>query len=49
MLRWTRDCWEALNSCVDRAVLVNALDDGAEEGELRVRQVYGANYDLELK
>jgi hypothetical protein len=45
MLRWTRDCWEALNPYVDQAVYVNALDDGAEEDELRVRQTY----DLELK
>jgi FAD/FMN-containing dehydrogenase len=30
---------------VDQAVYVNALDDGAEEGELRVRQAYGTNYD----
>jgi hypothetical protein len=49
MLRWTRDCWEALNPYVDQAMYVNALDDGAEEGELRVRQAYGVNYDLELK
>jgi FAD/FMN-containing dehydrogenase len=45
MVRWTRDCWEALNPYVDQAVYVNALDDGAEEGELRVRQAYGTNYD----
>src|SRR5882762_6521525 len=44
-LRWSRDCWEALNPYVDQAVYVNALDDGAEEGELRVRQAYGTNYD----
>jgi FAD/FMN-containing dehydrogenase len=45
MIRWTRECWDALNPYVDQAVYVNALDDGAEEGELRVRQAYGANYE----
>jgi FAD/FMN-containing dehydrogenase len=45
MVRWTRDCWQALTPDVDEAVYVNALDDGAEEGELRVRHAYGANYD----
>jgi FAD/FMN-containing dehydrogenase len=45
MVRWTRDCWQALSPYVDQAVYVNALDDGAEEGELRVRQAYGPNYD----
>jgi FAD/FMN-containing dehydrogenase len=45
MLRWTRDCWHALSPYVDEAVYVNALDDGAEEGELRVRQAYGSNYE----
>jgi FAD/FMN-containing dehydrogenase len=44
MLRWTRDCWEALRPHADRAVYVNALDDGAVEGEARVREAYGANY-----
>jgi FAD/FMN-containing dehydrogenase len=45
MVQWARECWEALTPNVDQAVYVNALDDGAEEGELRVRQAYGANYD----
>ncbi|GAC1667888.1 MAG: hypothetical protein NVS9B2_10050 [Steroidobacteraceae bacterium] len=45
LVRWTRECWEALNPCVDQAVYLNALDDGAEEGELPVRQAYGANYE----
>ena len=30
---------------VDQGVYVNALDDAAEEGELRVRQAYGTNYE----
>jgi FAD/FMN-containing dehydrogenase len=44
MIRWTHECWEALRPHADRAVYVNALDDGAVEGEARVREAYGANY-----
>jgi FAD/FMN-containing dehydrogenase len=44
MLRWTRGCWEKMRPYVDRAVYVNALDDGAEEGESRVREAYGPNF-----
>ena len=44
MLRWTHECWDALQPHADQAVYVNALDDGAVEGEDRVRQAYGANY-----
>jgi FAD/FMN-containing dehydrogenase len=44
MIQWTHECWEALQPHVDRAVYVNALDDGAIEGETRVREAYGANY-----
>jgi FAD/FMN-containing dehydrogenase len=45
MIRWTKDCWEALQPHVDRAVYVNALDNAAEEGLERVREAYGANYE----
>ena len=44
MIQWTHDCWEALAPHADRAVYVNALDDGAVEGEARVREAYGVNY-----
>jgi FAD/FMN-containing dehydrogenase len=44
MIRWTHECWEALRPHADRAVYVNALDDGTIEGEARVREAYGANY-----
>lgn len=44
MIRWTHECWEALRPHADQAVYVNALDDGAIEGEARVREAYGANY-----
>lgn len=45
MVRWTQDCWQAMQPFADKAVYVNALDDGAEEGEERVRQAYGANFE----
>jgi FAD/FMN-containing dehydrogenase len=45
MIAWARECWGALSPYVERAVDVNALEDAAEEGELRVREAYGANYN----
>lgn len=45
MIAWARECWEALHPFVERAVYVNALEDALEEGELRVREAYGANYE----
>jgi FAD/FMN-containing dehydrogenase len=44
MLSWTADCWEALRPHADHAIYVNALDDGALEGEARVREAYGGNF-----
>ncbi len=51
MIRWARECWEALQPFAERAVYVNALEDALEEGERRVREAYGPNYDrlVELK
>jgi hypothetical protein len=45
IIRWARECWEALQPFVERAVYVNALEDALEEGEPRVREAYGPNYD----
>ncbi|MBI4474133.1 MAG: FAD-binding oxidoreductase [Acidobacteria bacterium] len=45
IIRWARECWGALQPFVERAVYVNALEDAAEEGERRVREAYGSNYD----
>jgi FAD/FMN-containing dehydrogenase len=45
MIAWARQCWEELRPFTERAVYVNALEDAAEEGDLRVREAYGANYD----
>jgi FAD/FMN-containing dehydrogenase len=45
IIGWARECWAELKPFVERAVYVNALEDGLEEGELRVREAYGANYE----
>jgi FAD/FMN-containing dehydrogenase len=45
MIRWARECWEAMKPFADRAVYVNALDDAQEAGERPVREAYGANYE----
>jgi FAD/FMN-containing dehydrogenase len=45
MIAWAQQCWEALQPFVERAVYVNALEDAAQEGEHRVREAYGSNYD----
>jgi FAD/FMN-containing dehydrogenase len=45
IIGWARECWEALKPFVEKAVYVNALEDALEEGELRVREAYGANYE----
>ena len=42
---WGRECWEAMQPHVERAVYVNALEDAVEEGEARVREAYGPNFD----
>jgi FAD/FMN-containing dehydrogenase len=44
MIRWARECWQAVQPCVERAMYVNALEDALEEGEQRVREAYGPNY-----
>lgn len=45
IIGWARQCWEALQPFVEPAVYVNALEDALEEGELRVREAYGGNYE----
>ncbi|HXJ85068.1 MAG TPA: FAD-binding oxidoreductase [Candidatus Methylomirabilis sp.] len=44
IVRWGRDCWEALQPFVEPAVYVNALEDAQEDGVQRVREAYGPNY-----
>jgi len=45
MICWAREGWDALHPFVEPAVYVNALEDGLEDGERRVREAYGSNYD----
>ncbi len=45
IIRWARECWEALKPFVERALYVNALEDVDEEGQGRVKEAYGPNYD----
>jgi FAD/FMN-containing dehydrogenase len=45
IVRWGRECWEAMQPYVDRAVYVNAMEDVATGGEQPVRDAYGANYE----
>ncbi len=41
-IRWSRECWEAMQPFVERANYANDLGD---EGEDRVRAGYGPNYE----
>jgi hypothetical protein len=45
IIKWSRECWKALQPFVEKAVYVNVLEDALEEGETRVREAYGQNYD----
>ncbi len=45
IIRWTRDCWDAMQPFFERAVNLNGLEDALEEGEYRVLEAYGPNYD----
>jgi FAD/FMN-containing dehydrogenase len=42
---WGRRCWAAMQPFMESAVYVNGIEDLREEGSLRVREAYGANYD----
>jgi len=44
MIRWARECWQELEPFAERAVYVNLLEDALEEGEHRVQEAYGPNY-----
>ncbi len=41
-MRWVRECWEAMQPFYDRS---NYSNDLGEEGEQRVREAYGPNYE----
>jgi FAD/FMN-containing dehydrogenase len=45
IVSWGRRCWEEMQPDVERAVYVNGLEDALDEGEHRVREAYGPNYD----
>jgi FAD/FMN-containing dehydrogenase len=45
IVRWGREGWEAIQAFAEPAVYVNALEDAIEEGEHRVREAYGPNYE----
>ena len=45
IVSWGRKCWEAMRPYCDRAVYVNALEEVAADGEQRVRDAYGPNYE----
>jgi hypothetical protein len=44
-VRWERECWEALKPFYERSAYVNDLGD---EGEQRVRETFGKNYECRL-
>lgn len=45
IVRWGRECWSALQPFFEPAVYINALEDALEEGQHRVREAYGPNYE----
>jgi len=45
MIHWARECWQAMQPFVEQAIYVNSLEDALEEGEHRVLEAYGSNYD----
>jgi hypothetical protein len=45
IVRWGREQWDALQPHAERAVYVNALEDASIEGEERVREAYGPNFE----
>ncbi len=44
MIRWARECWQAVQPFVEQAMYVNGLEDALEEGDQRVREAYGPHY-----
>jgi FAD/FMN-containing dehydrogenase len=45
MKEWVRKNFQSVEPFAERAVYVNILRDSGEEGENRVREAYGPNYD----
>jgi FAD/FMN-containing dehydrogenase len=44
VVRWGRETWDTIQPFMDAGVYVNALEDGLEEGEQRLAEAYGPNY-----
>ena len=45
IIRWTRDCWDAMQPFAERAVSLNGLEDALEEGDHRLAEAYGSHYE----
>jgi FAD/FMN-containing dehydrogenase len=45
IVRWGRECWDAVQPFVDRAVYVNAMEDAGGKSEQPVRDAYGPNFE----
>ena len=41
---WGREKWQALQPYMDQAVYVNGIEDALAEGQERVQEAYGLNY-----
>jgi hypothetical protein len=45
IVHWGRECWDAMQPFLDRAVYVNAMEDAGGKSEQPVRDAYGPNFD----
>ena len=45
IVHWGRECWDAVQPFVDRAVYVNAMEDAGGKSEQPVRDAYGPNFE----
>jgi FAD/FMN-containing dehydrogenase len=45
IIAWAQEGWQAVQPFAERAMYVNGLEDALEEGEQRVREAYGPNYE----
>jgi FAD/FMN-containing dehydrogenase len=45
MISWAREGWQTVQPLVEPAMYVNGLEDAIEEGEQRVREAYGFNFE----
>lgn len=45
IVQWGRECWDAVQPFVERAVYVNAMEDPGGKSEQPARDAYGANFE----